>query len=148
MSSACSFTRLIVPFRDGFDPSMSTTYAPATAGGTDCVQATFLSRRVKAFLCTRACLRGFNVTIARRCIGHERIEQLTRSLCHLLYSPIEYFFVCLRRLCKPAQLTNKLQRRGTNFLLRCRRLKVMKRFDISTHAVLLPPLRKTLRDFT
>src|ERR1041384_1534412 len=127
------------------NPNASTTYPPATAGGTDRVQLAFLSRRVKAFLCTRARLGRFNITIARRRICNQRIEQLPRSLCHLLNSPIEHFFVRLRRLCKTAQLPNELQRRRTNFLLRCGRFEVMKRFDISTHAVLLPPSLKTLR---
>jgi hypothetical protein len=93
----------------------------------------------------RTCLCSFNFTIAWRRIRYQRVEQLCRSLRYQIDRAVENLLVCLRRLCKSAQLPHELQRRGANLCLRRRRFEVMKCFDISTHAVLLPPCLKSLR---
>jgi hypothetical protein len=87
----------------------------------------------------------FSFTIPRRGVGHERIEQLACGLRHLLDGAIENFFVCFRRFRKAAELPNELQRRRADFFLRRRRFEVMKGFNISTHAVLLPTINQALR---
>jgi hypothetical protein len=93
--------------------------------------------------CTRLCCLNF--TIAWRRSRYQRVEQLCRGLCYLFDRAVESLLVCLRRLCKSTQFPYELQRRSTNLFFGRRRFEVMKRFDISTHAVLLPPALKSLR---
>lgn len=100
---------------------------------------------LKARRRSRARLRGLNFTIPRRRIRNQRPKQFVCGLSHLIHRPIESDFVCFRRLSKPTQLTNKLQRRRSNLFFGCRWLEIVKRLDISTHAVLLPCSRKKLR---
>jgi hypothetical protein len=52
---------------------------------------------------------------------------------HLLHGEVEGCFVGFRGLVEAAQLAHELQGRSTNLLVRCRRLEVEQRLDISAH---------------
>src|SRR5262249_467793 len=79
----------------------------------------------------RLCRLGF--AIARRGVGHGAVEPFVRRWRHPLHRAAERRLVCLGGACKSAQLTDELQRRRTDFLVRGGRFEVMERPDVSTH---------------
>ena len=76
--------------------------------------------------------RSLDFAVTGRRIGDEGIEQLACHLRHLLHRAAERRLVCFGGACKSAQLTDELQRRRTDFLVRGGRLEVMERPDVST----------------
>lgn len=76
----------------------------------------------------------FRLSITRRRVYDQRLEQMMRNVRNFIDRAIESFLVCFRRLGESAKLPNELKRRRANFILRRRRLKVMQRFDGSAHA--------------
>src|SRR5258708_2311270 len=62
-------------------------------------------------------LGGLDLTIARRCVGDERAEQLMRGCSHLLDSALESGLIGLGRPRKAAQLADELERGRVDLLL-------------------------------
>jgi len=104
-------------------------------------------RRTEAFRRSRACFHRFGYAIARRRVGHERIEQMLRRVSDIIDGPIESCLVCLRRFCETAQFADKLKRRSANFVVRCRWTEVMKCFDGSAHVTTINNSRLTINYF-
>jgi hypothetical protein len=73
------------------------------------------------------------IAIPGRRSGYESVKQLPRNPCDLVNRVVEGNLICFRWSSETAQFTNKLQRRCSDFVIRGRRLKVVQRFDISTH---------------
>src|ERR1044071_6267617 len=90
-------------------------------------------RRSEAFRRSRARFHCFGCAIARRHIGHERIEQMVCRMCDIVDSTIESYLVCFGRFCETAQLSDELKRRSANLVVRCGWTEVMKCFDGSAH---------------
>src|SRR5262249_35811907 len=55
-------------------------------------------------------LRRLDLAVARRSVGHERVEQFMRGLRHLLHRAAERGFVCFGGPRESAQLADELQR--------------------------------------
>src|SRR5262249_11800011 len=102
-------------------------------------------RRTEAFRGSRACFHHFDCTIARRRVGHKRIEQMMRSVSDIIDGTIESGLVRLGRFGETAQLPDELKRRSTNLIVRRRWTEVMKCFDGSAHVGMInnPRLRST-----
>src|ERR1700722_18697561 len=78
-------------------------------------------------------LGGFDVTIARRCVGDEASQQLVRGCRHLLHGALERGLVGLRWPRKAAQLAHELQRRGADLRVRRGWLEIVQSLDAATH---------------
>lgn len=65
-------------------------------------------RCLKTHNCASFRFCGFDFTIAWRCGGHERIEQLSGRFAHRFHGVIESIFVGFRRLIKSAQFSHEL----------------------------------------
>ena len=81
----------------------------------------------------RLCCLLFSV--ARGGLGFERIDKPPGDSCHVPNSPIECTLIDLRRLCKSADLADKLDCSGLNFFVGCRRLKIEQGSNVSAHIV-------------
>ena len=107
-----------------------------SSGGARSTERGVAVSRGRGMKTVRGSLSGlprFNLTIARRRIRDQGIEQFPRNTRHLVEGCIERNFVSPGWLAETAQLSHKLQRRGPNLLVGRRRLKVMQRFNISAH---------------
>jgi len=82
---------------------------------------------------SRACFHRFGCAIARRRVGHKRIEQMLCGVSDIIDGAIESYFVCLGRFYETAQLADELKRRSANLVVRRRRTEIMKCFDGSAH---------------
>jgi hypothetical protein len=87
----------------------------------------------EAFRRSRASFHRFGYAIARRRVGHERIEQMLRGVRDIIDGTIESCLVCLGRFRETAQLADELKRRSANLVVRRRWTEVMKCFDGSAH---------------
>ena len=76
-------------------------------------------------------LRRLDLAIARRSVGHERVEQFMRGLRHLFHRAAESGFVCFGGPRESAQLADELQGGCADLLLGRGRLEVMQRLDVS-----------------
>jgi hypothetical protein len=90
-------------------------------------------RRTEAFRGSRVCFHRFDCAIARRRVGHKRIEQMVCGVSDIIDGTIESCLVCLGRFRETAQLPDELKRRSANFIRRRRWTEVMKCFDGSAH---------------
>ena len=90
-------------------------------------------RRTEAFRRSRACFHRFGYAIARRRVGHERIEQMLRGVRDIIDGTIESCLVCLGRFRETAHFADELKRRSANLVVRRRWTEVMKCFDGSAH---------------
>jgi hypothetical protein len=90
-------------------------------------------RRAEAFRGSRVCFHRFRCAIARRRIGHKRIEQMVCGVSDIIDGPIESCLVCLGRFRETAELADELKRRSTNLVVRRGWTEVMKGFDGSAH---------------
>jgi hypothetical protein len=90
-------------------------------------------RRAEAFRGSRACFHRFGYPIARRRVGHERIEQMVRRVCDIIDGTIESWLICFGRFRETAQLADELKRRSANLVVRRGWIEVMKCFDGSAH---------------
>jgi len=88
---------------------------------------------MKAECGTRAGYLGFDVAIARRRVGYERIEQLTRGYGYLRDCMIKGRLVGLGRLAESAQFPHELNCRSANLFLSRRWFEVMQSPDVATH---------------
>jgi hypothetical protein len=77
-------------------------------------------RRTEAFRGSRACFHRFDHAIARRCVGHKRIEQMLGDVSDIIDGTIERRLVCLGRFRETAQLADELKRRSANLVVRRR----------------------------
>jgi hypothetical protein len=101
-------------------------------------------RRTEAFRGSRACFHHFGYAIARRCVGHERIEQMLRGVRDIIDGTIESCLVCLGGVRETAQLADELKRRSANLVVRRRWTEVMKCFDGSAHVGTIGNCRSTI----
>jgi hypothetical protein len=90
-------------------------------------------RRTEAFRGSGACFHRFDRAIARRRVGHKRVEQMLRGVSDIIDSPIESSFVYLRRFRETAQFADELKRRSANLIVRRGWTEVVKCFDGSAH---------------
>ena len=106
--------------------------------------------RTEAFRGARACFHCLDCAIARRRVGHERIEQMLCGVSDIIDGPIEGRLVCLGRLRETAQLPDELKRRSANLVVRCRWTEVMKCLNGSAHVEMINNLeqRSTTSCFT
>ena len=104
-------------------------------------------RRTEAFRRSRACFHRFGYAIARRRVGHERIEQMLRRVSDIIDGPIESCLVRLGRFYETAQLADELKRRSANLVIRRRWTEVMKCFDGSTHVGTINTSRSPINYF-
>jgi hypothetical protein len=58
---------------------------------------------------SRACFHRFDCAIARRRVGHKRIEQMLGGMGDIFDGAIESWFICLGRLRETAQLSDELK---------------------------------------
>src|SRR3954462_15543609 len=84
----------------------------------------------------RSCpsLERLRFAVAWRGGGDQRLQQMLGNVGDLVHGLIECFFVSLRGLGEAADLSNKLKRRRTDFVIRRRRQKIMQSFNVSAHA--------------
>jgi hypothetical protein len=87
----------------------------------------------KAFRRSRASLHRFGGAIARRRVGHKRIEQMLCGVDDIIDGAIESCRVCLGRFRETAQFPDELKRRSANLVIRRGWTEVMKCFDGSAH---------------
>ena len=104
-------------------------------------------RRVEAFCRSRACFHRFDFAIARRRVGHKRIEQMLCGMSDIVDSAIESCLICLGRFGETAQLPDELKRRCANFILSSGWTEVMKCFDDSAHVGIINKSRLTINYF-
>ena len=76
--------------------------------------------------------------VARRCRGHERIDQLAGDGRNVFNGLLEDGFVGPRRLREARKLSDELDRRSLDLLVSGRRVEVEKGTDISAHTLILP----------
>ena len=93
--------------------------------------------RAEPFRQSRLCFQRFRLTIAWRRVCYQRFEQMMCDMRNFIDRVIECVLVCSRRLSESAQLSNELERRCANFIIRRRRSEVVKCFDGSAHEELL-----------
>ena len=104
-------------------------------------------RRTEALRGSRACFHRFDCAIARRRVGHERIEQMVCGVSDIIDGTIESCLVYLGRFRETAQLADELKRRSANLVVRRRWTEVMKCFDGSAHAGTIHTSRSTINYF-
>src|ERR1700741_1511992 len=75
----------------------------------------------------------FLFPILRWCAGFERTDETSRSAGDFLDRRQERGFVYLRRFIKTADFSHELERRRPYLLIRDRRIKVEKCFDVPAH---------------
>lgn len=93
--------------------------------------------RPKADSSPGLCLGGFLVTILRRGMAHQRIQQVLSDVGDLVDSLSESFLVGLGRLGGTADLAHILQRGGLHFCRRSVWFEVMESPDIPAHNPML-----------
>ena len=76
---------------------------------------------------------GFNLPISCRCIGDQGIEQIPGHRGNVFDRVVEGLFVRLRRLRKPAELTDELQLRRIYLSVGCERIEIEQCLDITAH---------------
>jgi hypothetical protein len=103
--------------------------------------------RTEAFRRSGACFQRFDCAIARRRVGHKRIEQMLCGVSNFIDCPIERCLVCLGRFREAAQLPDELKRRSANFIVRRGWTEVMKCFDGSAHVRTINTSRPTINYF-
>src|SRR5258708_38352916 len=94
--------------------------ARAVSVSSKCETALALRWRIGgavALGCLGPGLGGLDLTIARRCVGDERAEQLMRGCSHLLDSALESGLIGLGRPRKAAQLADEAARGRVDLLL-------------------------------
>jgi hypothetical protein len=79
----------------------------------------------------------FLLTIFRAGRGFEGMQKPRRDRRDFSYGGIESLFVGLRRFVESADLTDELQGRGADLVVRNRRIKIKERFDVSAHSTFL-----------
>lgn len=79
------------------------------------------------------CFGSFDIAIARRGVGHQRVQELLGDLGDPFDGAIERRFVGFGRVGEAAELSHELHCRRTDFIVRCRRSKVIEGLDISAH---------------
>jgi hypothetical protein len=104
-------------------------------------------RRTEAFRGSRACFHRFDRTIARRRVGHKRIEQMLRGMSDVINGTIKSSFVYLRRFRETAQFADELKRRRANLIISRGWTEVMKCFDGSAHIRTINTSRPTINYF-
>ena len=77
--------------------------------------------------------RSLDVAIARRGRRDERVEELPDCVRHLVHGTSERDFVGFGGSCETAELSDELQRRCPDFVVRGRWLEVVQRLDAATH---------------
>ena len=80
----------------------------------------------------RSC--GLFFSIPWRRVGLERMKKASRDISYLINRSQERGFVCFRRFVEPADLPDELERCGSNFIVRDRRIEVEKNFYIPAHS--------------
>jgi hypothetical protein len=78
-------------------------------------------------------LGRFFLAILRRCGSFERAEQAARHAGYFFDRAPEGILIGFGRLAETADLSDELQGRGSNLVLRNRWIKVKQGFDISAH---------------
>ena len=78
-------------------------------------------------------LARLDLTIARRRVGNERIEQLMRGFGHPIDRPAEGWLVGLRGPGEAAELADELERGRADLLVGGGRLEVVQNPDVATH---------------
>src|SRR3954453_4552506 len=78
------------------------------------------------------------LTVLRRSVGNQRVEQLPRGGGRLGDGQVEGLGVRLRRLRRSAHLADELKRGVVDLLLRCCGLEVMELSDVSAHGPRVP----------
>ena len=104
-------------------------------------------RRTEAFRGSSACFHRFDCAIARRPVGHKRIEQMVCGVSDIIDGTIESCLVCLRRSREAAQFADELKRRSANLVVRRGWTEVMKCFDGSAHVTTINNSRLTINYF-
>jgi hypothetical protein len=72
----------------------------------------------ESFRRSRPCFQCFRFAVSRRGIRHQRFQQMMRSVRDFIDRAIESVLVCFRWLGESAQLSNELQRRRPNLIIR------------------------------
>jgi len=104
-------------------------------------------RRTEAFLGSRARFHRFDCAIARRRVGHKRIEQMVCGVSDIIDGTIESCLVCLGRFRETAQFADELKRRSANLVVRRGGTEVMKCLDGSAHVRIINNSRLTINYF-
>src|SRR4051812_10062744 len=78
-----------------------------------------------------ACLAGFLLAVARRCVDLQRSDQPARRFRHLVDGAVECRLVGARRPRGATELAHELQRRRADLVLGGRRLEVRQRLDVA-----------------
>src|SRR5580692_3632628 len=89
----------------------------------------------ESFGCSSFQLRHLFFAIPRLCVGFERMEKATHNISDLVNGGLKRGFVSLRRFVKTADLSDKLERSGSDFVIRYRWIKVEEGFYISAHSL-------------
>src|SRR5664280_101789 len=89
----------------------------------------------KSLCGTGLCLCRFLFAILGHSSGFERAEKASRNTGDFFDGSVEGCFVWLRRLVEAADLSDKLEGSGLNFLLSDRRVEVEEDFDVPAHGV-------------
>src|SRR5207247_7348466 len=80
--------------------------------------------------------RGFNLTISRPRLGHQRIQQSPSGRGHLPHGAIERCLVGPWRFCEAGEFPHELERGVADLLVGRRRVEVEERPDVSAHGIL------------
>ena len=82
----------------------------------------------------RAGLLRLDLAVLRRRRRHQVVEQVLGDVGDLLHRGVEHRLVGLRRLGRPGDLADVLQRGGRHLVTRRGRLEVVQRADVAAHA--------------
>jgi hypothetical protein len=77
---------------------------------------------------------GFDFAVARGGVCDKRLEQVMGSVGDVIDAALEGGFVGLRRPCEARKLAHELRRGGADLGVGGRRIKIIERFNIATHA--------------
>src|SRR5436309_1474873 len=80
--------------------------------------------------------RGFNLTISRPRLGHQRIQQSPSGRGHLPHGAIERCLVGPWRFCEAGEFPHELEGGVEDLLVGRRRVEVEQRLDVSAHGIL------------
>jgi hypothetical protein len=87
----------------------------------------------ESFGCARLQLQDFFFSILWLRASFERMEKTSQDISYFVDSGLKRSFISLRRFVKSADLPDKLQRSGFDFLIRYGRIEVEEGFYVSAH---------------
>jgi hypothetical protein len=97
--------------------------------------AVSVNSSAESFGCASLQLQHLFFAIPRLCIGFERMKKAAHYISDFVNGGLKRDFISLRRFVKAADLSDKLERSSSDFLIRYRWLKVEECLYISAHSL-------------